>query len=69
MQAQQLEGWLLVDQAARKLGISAQHFHNLMWQGQVNVKYLGDPDRKPIYVVAEAEVERLREKRESAKAG
>lgn len=59
----QLDGWLLLEQASKRLGMSRQWLYTLMFRGEVKAYYLGDPENKPIYIVSEVEVERVRLKR------
>lgn len=59
MRIQHLPDWLLIDDAAKRIGCSKQTVHNLIERGDIEAFYLGNPNKKPIYVVNEHEVERV----------
>lgn len=63
--ASKLEGWLTFSEAARQLGVTRQAMFGMVARDELtNVRSLGD--RKPIYVVADAEVAELAVKRTAA---
>jgi len=55
-----LEGWILLDDVAGRLGISKEAVHRLVKRGTIkpkDVRYLGeDPGRRPLLVIRERAV-------------
>lgn len=57
-----LNGWILLSDAADRLGISRQAVHRLVGRGtiaQKDLRYLGDDARRPVLIVREAAIDRL----------
>lgn len=63
-EAPHLSGWTTASEIAEDLGISRQTVNQMFWNGEFETLHrVGSDTRKPIFVVATEEYERVKETR------